>query len=122
MNEPVTKAEPPLSTQEGAKGSAAQTLQQFLEAYDAEKSLRTELSKGVSEQEAHVDEQLSAKDANGDLDEDAFRAVMEYNIQAGVHGFWIAGGTGESVLIEDEENKRMAEIAAELNKEHGGKA
>ena len=39
-----------------------------------------------------------------------------YNIQAGVHGFWIAGGTGESVLIEDDENKRMAEIAAELNK------
>ena len=59
---------------------------------------------------------ITPMDANGDLDEDAFRAVMEYNIQAGVHGFWIAGGTGESVLIEDEENKRMAEIAAELNK------
>ena len=59
---------------------------------------------------------ITPMDANGDLDEDAFRAVMEYNIQAGVHGFWIAGGTGESVLIEDEENKRMAEIAAELNR------
>lgn len=42
--------------------------------------------------------------------------VMEYNIQAGVHGFWIAGGTGESIMIDDAENMRMAEISAEQNK------
>ena len=49
----------------------------------------------------------------GRLNEAAFREVMEFNIQAGVHGFWVAGGTGESVLLDDEENMRIAEIAAD---------
>ena len=48
----------------------------------------------------------------GKLNERAFREVMEFNIQAGVHGFWVAGGTGESILLEDDENMRIAEIAA----------
>ena len=52
----------------------------------------------------------------GDLNEAAFREVMEFNIQAGVHGFWVAGGTGESVLLEDEENMRIAEIAADQSR------
>ena len=51
--------------------------------------------------------------ADGSLNETAFRKVMEFNIQAGVQGFWVAGGTGESVLLEDEENRRIAEIAAD---------
>lgn len=51
--------------------------------------------------------------AEGRLNESAFRQVMEFNIQAGVQGFWVAGGTGESVLLEDEENRRIAEIAAD---------
>ena len=51
--------------------------------------------------------------ADGALDEAAYRQVMEFNIQAGVHGFWVAGGTGESVLLEDEENRRIAEIVAD---------
>ena len=50
---------------------------------------------------------------DGVLNEAAFRQVMEFNIQAGVQGFWVAGGTGESVLLEDEENRRIAEIAAD---------
>ena len=49
----------------------------------------------------------------GKLNEAAFRQVIEFNIQAGVHGFWVAGGTGESVLLDDEENNRIAEIAAD---------
>jgi dihydrodipicolinate synthase/N-acetylneuraminate lyase len=51
--------------------------------------------------------------AEGKLNEQTFRQVMEFNIQAGVHGFWVAGGTGESVLLEDDENRRIAEIAAD---------
>ncbi len=51
--------------------------------------------------------------AEGELNEAAFREVVEFNIQAGVHGFWVAGGTGESVLLDDEENMRIAEIAAD---------
>ena len=49
----------------------------------------------------------------GALNEAAFREVMEFNIQAGVHGFWVAGGTGESVLLDDDENMRIATIAAD---------
>ena len=48
----------------------------------------------------------------GDFNEDAFRQLMEYNISSGAHGFWVAGGAGESVLLEDEENTRIANVAA----------
>lgn len=51
----------------------------------------------------------------GGLDEAAFRGIYEYNIQAGVHGFWVAGGTGESVMLTDEENMRLATISVEQN-------
>lgn len=53
---------------------------------------------------------------DGSLNEAAFRDVMEFNIQAGVHGFWVAGGTGESILLDDEENMRIAEIAADQSR------
>jgi dihydrodipicolinate synthase/N-acetylneuraminate lyase len=45
---------------------------------------------------------------DGGFHEEAFRKVVEFNIGSGVHGFWVAGGTGESVLLEDEENKAVA--------------
>ncbi len=45
------------------------------------------------------------------LNEEAFRKVMEFNIKAGAHGFWVAGGSGESVLLDDAENNRIAEIS-----------
>jgi len=51
--------------------------------------------------------------AGDELNEAALREVIEFNIQAGVHGFWVAGGTGESVLLEDEENMRIAEIVSD---------
>ncbi len=49
----------------------------------------------------------------GELNEAAFRKVLEFNIQAGVHGFWIAGGSGESILISEDENQRIAQIAVD---------
>ena len=49
----------------------------------------------------------------GEVYEEGFRRVLDLNIDAGVHGFWVAGGTGESVLLDDEENRRLACIAAE---------
>ena len=52
---------------------------------------------------------------SGDLNEDAFRVVYEGNVRAGAHGFWIAGGTGESVYLTEAENNRIAEIAADRN-------
>ena len=52
---------------------------------------------------------------SGDLNEEAFRVVYEGNVRAGAHGFWIAGGTGESVYLTEAENNRIAEIAADWN-------
>ena len=52
---------------------------------------------------------------DGDLNEEAFRVVYEGNVRAGAHGFWIAGGTGESVYLTEAENNRIAEIAADRN-------
>jgi len=49
----------------------------------------------------------------GKVYEEGFRRVLDLNIDAGVHGFWVAGGTGESVLLDDEENRHLACIAAE---------
>ncbi len=54
---------------------------------------------------------VTPMDAAGELNESALRRVIEFNVQAGVNGMWMAGGTGESVLLSDEENNRIAEIA-----------
>ena len=54
--------------------------------------------------------------ATGELNEEGLRTSLEFNIQAGAHGFWLAGGTGESVFLSDEENRRVAEIAADQNR------
>ena len=48
-----------------------------------------------------------------ELNEEAFREVVEFNIQSGINGFWVAGGSGESVLLGDDENSRMAKIVTE---------
>ena len=53
---------------------------------------------------------------DGRLNEAVFRKVLEFNIQAGVHGFWLAGGSGESVLLDDEENRQIARIAVDQAK------
>ena len=51
-----------------------------------------------------------------ELDEAVFGTILESNIKAGVDGFWISGGTGESVLLTEEEVIRTAVISAELCK------
>ena len=45
---------------------------------------------------------------DGRFNEEVFRKIVEFNIEAGVHGFWVAGGTGESVLLDDDENMQVA--------------
>ena len=51
----------------------------------------------------------------GKLNESAFRRMIEFNIEAGVDGFWVAGGSGESVLLDDEENHHVAEVVSDQN-------
>ena len=59
---------------------------------------------------------LTPTTQDGGLNEPVFREVMEFNIQQGAHGFWVAGGTGESVLLDDAENMRIAEIASDQSR------
>ena len=56
---------------------------------------------------------ITPNDAGGKLNEEALRKVLEFNLDAGVHGFWVAGGTGESILLTDDENRRVATVTAE---------
>ena len=44
-----------------------------------------------------------------DIDVAATRQLLDYLIDAGVHGFYVCGGTGEGVLLSVEERKLMAE-------------
>lgn len=53
---------------------------------------------------------------DGSFNETAFREIMEFNIQSGVGGFWVAGGNGESVLLSDEENMRIVTAASEVSR------
>ena len=55
-------------------------------------------------------------DLDGRFNEQSFRVIMESNIRAGVDGFWVSGGTGESVLLTENEIIKTAEISAELCK------
>lgn len=49
----------------------------------------------------------------GGVNEEAFRRILESNIQDGVDGFWITGGTGEGVFLTDDERIRMSEVAVD---------
>jgi len=55
-------------------------------------------------------------DREGDLNVDAFRQVMESNIRSGANGFWICGGTGESVYLTSDEIVRVAEASVDQSK------
>ena len=54
---------------------------------------------------------ITPMDSDGKLNESALRKVIEFNINAGVHGFWVAGGTGESVLLDDAEDQGQGTTA-----------
>jgi 4-hydroxy-tetrahydrodipicolinate synthase len=50
------------------------------------------------------------------VDEAAFRKVIRYLIDAGVHGLFVGGSAGEGPLLTNEEWVRMMEIALDENK------
>ena len=56
---------------------------------------------------------ITPMNSDHELNEEVFREVVEFNIQSGINGFWVAGGSGESVLLDDEENSRLAAIVAD---------
>jgi 4-hydroxy-tetrahydrodipicolinate synthase len=53
-------------------------------------------------------------DANGGIDEKAFRDIVEWQIQEGSHGLVPVGTTGESPTLTHEEHKRVVELCIEV--------
>ena len=47
---------------------------------------------------------------NGDVDEAAFRALVQWQIESGTHGLVPVGTTGESPTLSHDEHKRVVEI------------
>lgn len=51
---------------------------------------------------------------DGGLDEKAFRALVERQIQAGVHGLVPVGTTGETATLSHDEHRRVVELCVEV--------
>jgi N-acetylneuraminate lyase len=49
-------------------------------------------------------------DKEGVFDPAAMRKIVQYQLQAGVHGFYVCGGTGEGMLLTVEERQAALEI------------
>ena len=47
---------------------------------------------------------------NGQVDEEAYRELIEFQIQGGIHGIVSVGTTGESPVLSHAEHKRVVEI------------
>ncbi|MGE4535544.1 MAG: 4-hydroxy-tetrahydrodipicolinate synthase [Desulfovibrio sp.] len=50
---------------------------------------------------------------NGEVDEEAFRAFIEWQIEQGIHGVVPCGTTGESATLSHEEHKRVVRICVD---------
>jgi 4-hydroxy-tetrahydrodipicolinate synthase len=53
---------------------------------------------------------------NGQLDEEAYRELIEFQIQGGIHGIVSVGTTGESPTLSHAEHKRVVEICIDQTK------
>ena len=50
---------------------------------------------------------ITPLDKKNKFKEDIFRKIIEFNINSGAHGFWVSGGTGESVYVDHNEIKQV---------------
>lgn len=50
---------------------------------------------------------------NGEVDEEAYRALIEWQIEQGIHGLVPCGTTGESATLSHEEHKRVIRICVD---------
>ena len=50
---------------------------------------------------------ITPLDNKNKFNEEAFRKIVEFNINSGAHGFWVSGGTGESVYVDHNEIKKV---------------
>lgn len=52
-------------------------------------------------------------DRDGAFDPAAMRKIVQYQLQAGVHGFYVCGGTGEGLLLTVKERQAVLETVME---------
>ena len=57
-------------------------------------------------------------DKSGAFDPAAMRKIVRHQLKAGVHGFYLCGGTGEGLLLKREEHREVVETVID---EAGGK-
>ena len=50
---------------------------------------------------------------NGNVDEEAFRTLIDWQIEEGVQGLVPCGTTGESATLSHDEHKRVIEICVD---------
>ena len=62
---------------------------------------------------------ISPLDGNGDVKEETARNLIDWQLNAGVDGFYVCGATGEGVVMKPSSRKRLAEIAVEVTKGRG---
>jgi len=58
-------------------------------------------------------------DRQGKVNEEMLRKVVEYQLQAGVQGFYVCGGTGEGLLLTAQERKMILETTIDQVKGRG---
>jgi N-acetylneuraminate lyase len=57
--------------------------------------------------------------AEGEVNERAYRRLVDYFLEAGAHGFWVCGAAGEGFVLSDDERIGLAELSAD---QVGGRA
>ena len=62
---------------------------------------------------------ISPLDENGDVKEETARRLIDWQLSAGVDGFYVCGATGEGVVMKPASRKRLVEIAIEMTKNRG---
>ena len=65
---------------------------------------------------------ITPLDANERINEDAARRMMNWQMDAGVDGFYILGATGEGPVVAPKERMKLSEIAREETTRRGAKA
>ena len=59
-------------------------------------------------------------DSKGAFDPGAMQRIVRYQLDAGVHGFYLCGGTGEGLLLKEEERRAVLETVVDEVKGRAG--
>ncbi len=58
-------------------------------------------------------------DATGEINFDVLERIVEYQLSAGLQGFFVAGSTGEGLLLSESERNAMIRKVVEINQGRG---